>query len=141
MKCLPADVRGSLFVDDFLICYRSKNMNRIERVVQGCLGKIESWADTNGFWFSKSKTVCMHFCNKRTLHLDPSLKLYNSEIPVVSETKFLGLIFDKKLSFKAHISYLKKKCLKALNLLRVIAHTDWGADSITLLKLSFCGSL
>ena len=110
-------------------------MNSIERVLQGCLGKIESWADTNGFRFSKSKTVCMHFCNKRTLHPDPSLKLYNSEIPVVSETKFLGLIFDNKLSFKAHISYLKKKCLKAMNLLRVIAHTDWGADSTTLLKL------
>ena len=135
VKCLPAGVRGSLFVDDFLICYRSKNMNSIERVLQNCLSKIECWADNNGFRFSKSKTVCMHLCNKRTLHPDPSLKLYNCEIPVVSETKFLGLVFDSKLSFKAHISYLKKKCLKAMNLLRVVSHTDWGADSTALLKL------
>ncbi|GFO27408.1 RNA-directed DNA polymerase from mobile element jockey [Plakobranchus ocellatus] len=28
-----------------------------------------------------------------------------------------------------------KKCLKALNLLRVVGHTDWGADRATLLKL------
>ena len=76
----------------------------------------------------------MHFCNQRTLHLDPSLMLYNCETPVVSETKFLGLVFDNKLSFKGHISLLKKKCLKAMNLLRVVAHTDWGADSTTLLK-------
>jgi hypothetical protein len=135
VKFLPAGVRGSLFVDDFLICYRSRNMHSVERVLQGCLGKIESWADTNGFRFSKSKTVSIHFCNKRLLHPDPCLKLYNSEIPVVSETKFLGLVFDSKLSFKAHIDYLKKKCLKAMNLLRVVSSTDWRADSTTLLRL------
>jgi hypothetical protein len=97
-------------------------MQSIERVFQGCLHKIEMWADNNGFRFSKSKTVCMHFCTKRLLHPDPCLKIYNSEIPVVNETKFLGLIFDSKLSFKPHIAYLKKKCLKAMNLLRVVAN-------------------
>jgi len=49
-------------------------------------------------------------------------------IPVVEKTKFLGLIFDCKLSFISHLHYLKEKCLKATNLLRVVAHTSWGAD-------------
>ena len=138
VNCLPASVRGSLFVDDFLICYRSKYMPSIERVLQGCLNKIESWANNNGFRFSKSKSVCMHFCNKRIPHSDPSLKIYNTEIPVVTETKFLGLTFDSKLSFKPHIANLKQKCLKTINLLRVVAHTRWGADSSTLLKLYRC---
>ncbi|GFO26198.1 RNA-directed DNA polymerase from mobile element jockey [Plakobranchus ocellatus] len=40
-----------------------------------------------------------------------------------------------KRSFDNHFTYLKKKCLKALNLLRVMGHTDWGADRATLLKL------
>jgi len=35
----------------------------------------------------------------------------------------------------ASFSYLKEKCTKALNLLRVIAHTTWGADQQTLLHL------
>ena len=33
---------------------------------------------------------------------------------VVDDFKFLGLIFDRKLSFIPHIKYLKAKCLKAL---------------------------
>ena len=41
------------------------------------------------------------------------------------EVKFLGLVFDKKLNFKAHIKHLKEKCRKALNILRVVGHTDW----------------
>ena len=42
---------------------------------------------------------------------------------------------DKKLNFIPHINYIKTKCNKALQLLRVIAHTKWGADKNTLLKL------
>ena len=49
--------------------------------------------------------------------------------------KFLGLIFYRKLDFKAHVKYLKEKCRKALNILRVVGHNDWGADKSTLLKL------
>jgi len=56
-------------------------------------------------------------------------------IPVVEETKFLCLIFDQKLGFIPHIRHLKDKCTKALNLLRVLAHTSWGADQDTLLHL------
>ena len=60
--------------------------------------------------------------------------LRDVEIPVVDQYKFLG-IFDRKLSFIPHINYLKAKCQKALQLLRVVAHTDWGADKLTLLIL------
>ena len=135
VNCLPPHVRGSLYVDDFLICYRSKDMRCLERQLQFCLNKIERWADENGFRFSKSKSVCMHFCHKRIPHPDPELKIYNCLIPVVEETKFLGLIFDRKLNFKAHIKSLKDRCLKTINLLRVVSHTDWGADGATLLRL------
>ena len=34
-----------------------------------------------------------------------------------------------------HIRYLKEKSVKALNLLRIVAHTSWGADQHTLLHL------
>ena len=54
---------------------------------------------------------------------------------MVEETKFLGVIFNKKLTFIPHIKKLKAKCQKALNLLRVVAHTDWGADIKSLLNL------
>ena len=39
------------------------------------------------------------------------------------------------MNFISHINYIKTKCNKALRLLRVIAHTNWGADKNTLLKL------
>jgi len=122
-------------LNDFLICYRSKHIHIIERHLQRCLNKLQYWADTNGFRFSTFKTVCVHFCRLLKPHLYPQLFLNGILIPVVEKTKFFDLIFDRKLSFIPHLHYLKKKCLKAINLLRVVAHTSWGADQLTLLHL------
>ena len=135
VKALNPGVDCSMYVDDFLICYRSKHMHTIERQLQQCLNKIQKWALENSFKLSQTKTQCMHFCQLRGLHNDPVLKLDDVEIPVVDQYKFLGVIFDRKLSFIPHINYLKAKCHKALQLLCVVAHTDWEADKSTLLKL------
>lgn len=134
-KCLDSDVDCSLYVDDFLICYRSRYMERIEEKLQDNLNKIEEWTLQNGFKFSKTKTHAVHFCNQHLLHLDPVLKINNSPISVLEEAKFLGVIFDKKLSFIPHIKALKLKCLKAINLMKVISSTDWGGDKKTLLNI------
>ena len=128
IKCLDDDVNCSLYVDDFLICYRSKDMKTIETKLQNNLNKIEKWTVENGFKFSMTKTNCVHFCQEHRLHLDPALKLYNNPIPIVDQAKFLGVIFDKKLSFIPHINTLKVKCQKALNVLKLLSHSDWGGD-------------
>ena len=110
-------------------------MRTIERKLQQCINRIEDWATSNGFKFSKSKTQCVHFCKLRKVYNDPVLYLYGSPIPVVEESKFLGVIFDRKLSFIPHIRYIKAKYLRALNLLKVLSHTSWGADRFTHLHL------
>ena len=51
------------------------------------------------------------------------------------ETRFLGLVFDQKLSFIPHLKALKTKCLKALDIIKVVANQEWGADKSVLLKL------
>ena len=68
-------------------------------------------------------------------YTDPELALDGVEIEVVPEFKFLGLLFDSKLSFIPHISYLSNKRHKALNLLRVVSSMDWGVDRKVLLRL------
>ena len=84
----------------------------------------------NGFKFSKSKTVCMHFCQLRTLHPDPSLTMGGDPIKVVKEMRFLGLVFDTKLSFLPHIRALKARCMKALDVLKVLSVLQNGAQTV-----------
>ena len=67
--------------------------------------------------------------------MEPDIKVDGTSIKVADEAKFLGLVFDRRLTFRAHVKYLKTVCDKALNVLRVVGHTDWGADKVVLLRL------
>ena len=69
------------------------------------------------------------------MHLDPHFTIYGSPIPVVNESKFLGLLFDYKLSFIPHIKDLKAKCLKTLDILKGLSSSNWGGDLTVLLNL------
>ena len=110
VKSACPSVECFLYVDDFCICYRSKHIHTIERQLQQVLNNLSKLSSENGFKFSKTKTKCMHFCQSRKLlHLDPELTLDGVQIEVVHEFKFLGLLFDAKLSFIPHINYLSNK--------------------------------
>ena len=101
--------------------------------------------------FSPIKTMCVHFCQLWKLHLDPKLYLNDTQIPIIGEAKFLGLLFDSKLSFIPHITSLKSRCTKSLDLIKVLSNTvlsvlfcvnkdiiiitRWGADRMVLLRL------
>ena len=76
-----------------------------------CINKLEKWTLENGFTISKNKSVAMHFCPDKKC-MDPVLKLDNDPIQFVKEAKFLGLIWDTKLTFEPHIKYLKARCQK-----------------------------
>jgi len=108
IKAVCPGVDCSLYVDDFLICYRSKHIHIIERHLQRSLNKLQEWADTNRFKFSSTKTVCLHFCRLRKLHPDPQLFLNGSPIPVVEEDKFLGIIFDKNTLISSSLALLER---------------------------------
>ena len=135
VKSVCSGVECFSYVDDFCICCRSKHMYTVERQLQQVLNNLSKWSKENGFKFSKTKTKCMHFCQSRKLHLDRKLTLDEVQIEVVPEFKYLGLLFDSKLSFISHINYLSNKCQKALNLLRVVSSMEWGADRKVLLRL------
>jgi len=135
VKYIKDNTMCSLYVDDFLIAYRSKHMTTIERQLQLNLNNLQRWSQENGFKFSKSKTVCIHFCHLRRLHPDPTLFIDKTPIKVVDQHKFLGVIFDSKLSFIPHITALKTKCSKSLNILKVVSKLKWGGDTTILLRL------
>ena len=71
------------------------------------LNRLGLWCDENGFKFSPTKTMCVHFCQLQKHHLDPEQYLNGTQIPFIVEAKFLGL-FDSKLSFIPHITFLKR---------------------------------
>lgn len=132
---IPPSIMYSLYVDDLQVSCSSSSLAVCERQLQLTLNKLAKWSYENGFRFSPSKTVCIPFSRIRGLFPEPTLKMRGQEITVQDEHKFLGVIFDKKLTFSAHIKNLKAKSLKSLNLLKILSHRSWGADRETLHRI------
>ncbi|GFT03536.1 probable RNA-directed DNA polymerase from transposon X-element [Trichonephila clavipes] len=130
---LPPSVRGMLYVDDLQVSCQGSDMRLIERQLQTTVNRLVQWCDQNGHTISPSKSSCVHFCRKRNLHPDPSIHIGHIPIPVVSAVRFLGVIFDCKLTFLPHVLYLRKRCERSLNILKVLSNTLWGADRVSLL--------
>ena len=74
-------------------------MHTAECQLQQDINKINKWAIINSFRISKTKTRCIYFYQLKIMRNNPTLKLDGSEIPVVDQYKFLGIIFDKKTIF------------------------------------------
>ena len=100
-NCLNPRVDSYLYVDDFCITSKSKYIRTAEHQLQQSINKIHKWSTINGFKISKTKTQCVHFCQLRKMHNDPTLKLDDSEIPVVSQYKVLFLT-ENSLSFPTY---------------------------------------
>ena len=92
------------------------------------------WSQKWGLQLSLDKTKALIFTRKRPNNI-PKLYLFSTPIKYVKQFKFLGITFDKSLTWKPHIQYLKERCHKDLQLLSIIASHKWGADCTTLRKL------
>ena len=99
ISVIPEGVHSSLYVDDLSISFSAARMSLIERKLQLSINRISRWANERGFRFSPSKTVAMHFCRLRSVHPDPDLYLANRRISCLESTRYLGLVFDSRLTW------------------------------------------
>ena len=135
VSCIPQQVTASLYVDDLAIFCRSSSTAIAARNLQGTVNNVLKWATDHGFKFSLSKTTCVHFCRISRLHIDPDIYLGGTVIPYSETVKFLGLIFDKTLTWRPHFAALRARCVSPLNLLRVLRCKSWGAQRSVMLRL------
>ena len=69
-----------------------------------CVNSAPNWISENGFKFSPSKTVCMHFCRQNGFFPEPTILLDKSPSKVVKKATFLGLILTPNLPLKSTYS-------------------------------------
>ena len=134
-KCIPNQIKYLIYVDDIVLFHASNQISTSEQILQGTLDKIREWSNETNFRISAEKSYTMKFTSNFKNHDTPRLTISNVEIPTVDRVKFLGMTLDKSLKWGPHIKVLKGNAGRAINLLRVVSNTKWGADSKTLLLL------
>ena len=63
----------------------------------------------------------------------PKIKISDAELPLVRNTKLLGVYLDTFFSFNAHCVQMANRVSKRNSVLKVLAGTNWGQQKETLL--------
>ena len=105
---------------------------------------MERWSEYWCLPLNPSKCEASFFSvDPHQTNLQPNLLLLGSRLHFNPTPTFLGVTFDRTLSFTKHVSSLKAKFFPRLKALRCISASSWGPskESLSVLYKSFLRSL
>ena len=103
------------------LCINRKNIEQLNSTLEIEGNKVAKWLNANRLILNLNKTHSMLFTNKLG-NLTLRLKIENIYLEDKVETNFLGVIIDKKLTWKQHIQHISNKISKTIALLRLLRH-------------------
>jgi hypothetical protein len=107
-------LRGTLqlYADDVILMYSKDSVVDLYDDMQHDLNLINEWFYNNCLTVNPDKTNFMIFRDpRRVINYNRPLFLGGNMIKLVSEVKYLGMIFDSALNFHSHLDKLKKKII------------------------------
>ena len=140
---LPSSVSCSLYADDLAIWSSSSSVPTVVEATQGALFRLERWSEYWCLPLNPSKCEASFSVDPHQDNLQPNLLLFGSRLRFNPTPTFLGVTFDRTLSFSKHVSSLKAKFFPRLKALRCISASSWGPskESLSVLYKSFLQSL
>ena len=141
---LPSSVSCSLFAGDLAIWSSSPSVPTAVEATQGALFRLECWSEYWCLPLNPSKCEASFFSvYPHQANLQLNLLLLGSRLRFNPTPTFLGVTYDRALSFSKHVSSLKAKFFPRLKALRFISASSWGPskESLSVLYKSFLWSL
>ena len=127
LASLPSSVSCSLYADDLAIWSSSPSVPTAVEATQGALFRLERWSEYWCLPLNLSKCEASFFSvDLHQANLQPNLLQLGSRIRFNPTSTFLGVTFDRTLSFTKHVSSLKAKFFPRLKALRCISASSWG---------------
>ena len=107
-----------MFADDTTLYASHRNTTYLKYVLQEILTNLDRWFNANSLSLNLTKTVVIKFWNELSAQKDTfQLKLDNTVLPIVNQTKFLGATIDSKLQWTEHINNVISKISLNKNLI------------------------
>lgn len=117
-----------IYADDITVSCSGDNPTVVRQQLQRYLDSFSRWAESWGLIINPQKTVMQFFTRKKIQC--PVVKMKRKTIEFKKEQKLLGLVFDAPLlTWKPHITALKRDCSKRIDLMKTLSSSVWGASS------------
>lgn len=114
------------YADDIALFYVGDSMTEATNRLNSALTYLSEWLMDHGLTLSTHKCLSVLFSRKRLIP-NYSLSINGDLIHQDNKVKFLGVIWDSKMSGIAHLSYVADKCERNINILRSLSGVWWGS--------------
>jgi hypothetical protein len=118
MRDFPIPLPGGktkTYADDVTVYMTVKNADKAEQILHPYLNKLYKWGKNWGLEFQAEKLTLLTFSRSRKIPPNLLLFIHGQRILPSTTTKFLGVTFDRKLSWNAHINEVLSSCKKNKN--------------------------
>ena len=121
MKNCSEKLKFIQFADDTTLSFSHKCIMQLKNILIMETVKVINWLTANKLIVNLSKTHTMLFTKKHG-NFSLQLNINNNVIEEKSETSFLGVIIDNKLTWKHHVTHTSAKISKSIALLRLVRY-------------------
>jgi len=128
------------FADDTAFLALGKTIKQINTSLQTTIDAFMQWCKTWRLKLNPTKTQSIVFIPPRKrsrVHKNPErldIHVNNIRLRPTNTVKYLGVIFDRHLTWRAHLQQISTKAYKRLNMLRKLTGTTWGLNATTVLN-------
>lgn len=136
---LPKNVKTNiaLFADDTAIYSSSGSKEILANNIQRHITDLEEYYNKWKIKINVNKTELIIHSHKRN-KLTNIIKLYDENINVTNQAKYLGLILDKKLNYSQHTASIHKKANAAISILYPLLKNTYTSTHNKLLIYKAC---
>ena len=126
----------SQFADDTAQWAFSLNVKFAANLLQQDLLKLATWCAKWRIKLNPEKTKVIIFSRSLLARkAELNLTLYGEPLKIYPQVKFLGIIFDSKLTFQKHFEDVLERCNHRYHRLRLLANKKWGPSPATLIQI------
>ncbi|XP_017490460.1 PREDICTED: uncharacterized protein LOC108378663 [Rhagoletis zephyria] len=121
-------VKVVAYTDDVVIAATGPFLSTVSEILEGTLGRLHAWATRSGLNVNPAKTELILFTNRHKL---PQFKLPSLDGKALSLTpsaKYLGVVLDNKLNWKANVEFRRQKAYIAYYTCQRIFSRNWGLN-------------
>ena len=144
LASLCSSVSCSLYADNLAIWCSSPSVPIVVEATQGAQFRLKHWSEYWCLPLNPSKCEASFFSvDPHQANLQANLLLLDSRLHFNPTPFFLGVTFDRTVSFSKHVFSLKAKFFPCLKALRCICASSWGPskESLFVQYKSFLRSL
>ena len=134
----PHHKQNSLFqfADDTAQWAFSLNVKFAANLLQQDLLKLATWCAKWRIKLNPKKTKVIIFSRSLLARkAELNLTLYGEPLKIYPQVKFLGIIFDSKLTFQKHFEDILEHCNNRYYRLRLLVSKKWGPSPATIVQI------